>query len=232
MYMTFLIFFRYDKSFGDPYFNTREQSFMQHLLYLMTRWVNPVNVYWIPPQKLQLNESSVEFSDRVKALISETAGLKNLSWDGYLKNYRPNNEKQNKMRLETRQEYLKQLSTKLNSSKDFSSTTCDEDEEFPNLPEKDYLPEWLSEDNRTNLQNELLQCTNFNSTSSSLTNSTSTSTSNSNIMKLSTTNSDNENNKNNNDDDNEKLNRSMENLGKKFKELRDTFKTSSSSSII
>ena len=174
---------------------------MQHLLYLMTRWVNPVNVYWIPPQKLGLNESSVEFSDRVKALISETAGLKNLSWDGYLKNYRPNNEKQNKMRLETRQEYLKQLSTKLNGSKEFSSNPCDEDEdeEFPNLPEKDYLPEWLSEDNRTNLQNELLQCTNFNSTSS-LTASA------------------------------EKLNRSMENLGKKFKELRDTFKTSSSSS--
>ena len=102
------------------------------------------------------DESAVAFSERVKAKISETAGLKNLSWDGYLKNYRPTREKQDKMRLETRQEYLKELSTKLR----VRSIVDDADEDtMPKLPERDYdcLPEWLNEDERTIIQNKLLK---------------------------------------------------------------------------
>jgi len=192
-------YFRYDKKFGDPYFNTREQSFMQHLLYLMTRWVNPVQVYWIPPMKKEEGESAVQFSDRVKAVISEIAGLKNLSWDGYLKNYRPTREKQDKMRLETRQEYLKELAGKLRHEKGNFSDQSGDEEDTPILPEKDYLPDWLDEYERTTVQNELLQgtCESFSSINSF----------------------------------DSRLNRSRENLGKKFKELRETFSPKTSSSL-
>jgi glycerol-3-phosphate O-acyltransferase 3/4 len=145
---------KYDKTHGDPYFNTREQSFMQHLFYVMTRWRSCVNVFWIPPQRRNANESSVQFSDRVKALISDAAGLTNLSWDGYLKNYRPSPEKRDKMRLETRREYVSELSAKLNTLKE-----AEPDVQQPILPEKDYLPDWLSDDDRTTVQNELLQFT-------------------------------------------------------------------------
>lgn len=197
-----LILFRYDKTFGDPYFNTREQSFIQHLLYLMTRWINPVQVHWIPPMQREPEESAVQFSDRVKAIISTTAGLKNLSWDGYLKNYRPTREKQDKMRLETRQEYLKELSEKLKSLNERCNysdggSDCESDVSTPVLPEKDYLPDWLDEDERTTIQNELLQipCENSNLSFDS------------------------------------RLSRSRENLGKKFRELRETFSPKPSSSI-
>lgn len=172
---------------------------MQHLLYLMTRWVNPVQVYWIRPMRKEDEETAVQFSDRVKAVISETAGLKNLSWDGYLKNYRPTKEKQDKMRLETRQEYLKELDEKLRHEKgDYSDQSGDEDS--PILPERDYLPDWLDEDERTIVQNELLQgtCESFSTSMSSF---------------------------------DYRLNRSRESLGKKFKELKETFSPKPSSSI-
>lgn len=207
--MTIIIYLplicRYDKTYGDPYFNTREQSFIQHLLYLMTRWMNPVQVHWIPPMRREEGETSVHFSDRVKAVISETAGLKNLSWDGYLKNYRPTREKQDKMRLETRQEYLKELSQKLNEQNCAVSKEAEEEdggegeeENTPILPEKDYLPDWLNEDERTTVQNELLRGTC-------------------------------DKNCQNNFDS--RLSRSRENLGKKFSELKKTLSPKSSSSI-
>lgn len=195
-----MVGFRYDKTFGDPYFNTREQSFIQHLLYLMTRWINPVTVHYIQPMRKLPAENAVQFSERVKAKISETAGLKNLSWDGYLKNYRPTREKQDKMRLETRQEYLKELSTKLHTKETADSETDSEKNcPSPNLPERDYLPEWLSEYERTIIQNKLLQdsrCHNY-------------------PIKASTV--------------DERLNRSKENLSEKIKELRETISPKPSS---
>lgn len=78
---------KYNKSLLDPYWNTRSQSFTQHALYIMTRWCLVADVWWLEPQSIRPNESAIEFAYRVKALISETAGLQNLSWDGYLKNY-------------------------------------------------------------------------------------------------------------------------------------------------
>ena len=148
-------FLRYSKRFGDPYFNTREQTFTAHLSYLMSRWINIVDVYWIPPQHRHKNESVFDFTNRVKALISDTAGLKNLSWDGYLKNFRPNSEKQAKMRSTTRQEYQKELKGKLAM---FSMTCVDESPlHVPAIPTRDYFPDWLSDDSRTTVQNEIMQ---------------------------------------------------------------------------
>ena len=92
----------------------------------MTRWINPVTVHFINPMRKSREETSVQFSERVKAAISDAAGLKNLSWDGYLKNYRPTRAKQDKMRLETRQEYLKELSLKLHTNRNLKENDAEE----------------------------------------------------------------------------------------------------------
>lgn len=127
----------------------------------MSRWVNIVDVYWIPPQRRQKSETVVEFTNRAKALISEKAGLKNLSWDGYLKNYRPSSEKQAKMRSSTRQEYQKELKGKLHL---FASTGDGEESYVPPTPSRDYFPDWLSDESRTAVQNEIMQkqCSSMN----------------------------------------------------------------------
>lgn len=103
--------FRYNKTWLDPYWNTREQSFTQHIAYLMTRWLVVVDVWWLEPQVRQTTpavESPVSFADRVKAQISRQADLKNLSWDGYLKNVVRSNDLQ-KLRQRTQSRYVSYL---------------------------------------------------------------------------------------------------------------------------
>lgn len=119
--------------------------------------MSPVTVTFIKPMRKNPEETAVQFSERVKEKISNAAGLKNLSWDGYLKNYRPSREKQDKMRLETRQEYLKELSKKLNKSAKISSEEISGFESFNESEQTYYLPEWLNDYERTILQNKLLQ---------------------------------------------------------------------------
>lgn len=76
---------KYNKKMGDPYWNTRKQSFSKHFIYLITRWRTEVTVWWLPPMKRETDENPSEFALRVKKRISERAGLKNLVWNGYLK---------------------------------------------------------------------------------------------------------------------------------------------------
>jgi len=58
-----------------------------HILYLLTRWKVEVDVYWLPPvHKNSPRENPLEFSNRIKNIISKTVGLKNVQWNGYLKN--------------------------------------------------------------------------------------------------------------------------------------------------
>jgi glycerol-3-phosphate O-acyltransferase 3/4 len=78
---------RYDKTFGDPYWMSSKQTFLGHVLYLMTRWALVADVWWLPPQKIKQDESAASFAYRVKTLISDQARLKSLDWDGYMKNY-------------------------------------------------------------------------------------------------------------------------------------------------
>lgn len=103
---------KYNKRLLDPYWNTREQSFTQHILYLMTRWFMIADVWWLPPQRKAPGESSIDFANRVKAMISEAAGLKNLSWDGYLKNYVRQHDHE-KLRKGTQAKYVHSLRVKL-----------------------------------------------------------------------------------------------------------------------
>ena len=99
---------KYNKRLLDPYWNTREQSFSQHVLYLMTRWFMVVDVWWLPLQELKEGETAIEFSNRVKAMISEAAGLMNLSWDGYMKNFMKTAFR-DKLLLSTQQQYADNL---------------------------------------------------------------------------------------------------------------------------
>lgn len=119
---------RYNKTWLDPYWNTREQSFTQHIAYLMTRWLMVVDVWWLEPQARHAApavESPVNFADRVKAQISRQAGLKNLSWDGYLKNVVRSNDLQ-KLRQQTQSRYVSYLRHRTfasRSSDDLSSAS-------------------------------------------------------------------------------------------------------------
>ena len=155
---------KYSKYYGDPYFNTREQTFTAHLVYLMTRWCMIADVYWIEGQQRGESESHVDFADRVKDMISARAKLKNLSWDGYLKNYRPSAEKQDKMRSKTKEEYERELRRKVDSLRQVSiSAGCSAIPSGSSTPVQlnaaaSYqLPGWLSDESRTNIQNAIIR---------------------------------------------------------------------------
>jgi glycerol-3-phosphate O-acyltransferase 3/4 len=103
---------KYDKSLLDPYWNTRESSFLQHAIYLMTRWKMVVDVWWIQPQTIEPGETATRFADRVKSLISSNAGLIDLSWNGYLKNFTSTTE-QMKLLRRSQASYTKMLEERL-----------------------------------------------------------------------------------------------------------------------
>lgn len=80
---------KYNKIFVDAFWNSRAQSFQMHLLTLMSSWAVVCDVWYLDTMHRFPNESPIDFSNRVKCKISERAGLKNVSWDGYLKHFRP-----------------------------------------------------------------------------------------------------------------------------------------------
>lgn len=75
-----------------------------------------VDVWWLEPQKRSTStqsigtepESPIEFANRIKAQISRQASLKNLSWDGYMKNVVKSNDLQ-KLRSKTQARYAHYL---------------------------------------------------------------------------------------------------------------------------
>ena len=71
----------------------------------MTRWNIKADVWYLNPRKRRPGQSAVEFSNEVKAEISEVASLKNLIWDGYWKNFIPPAEKQEKLKDDPRNRY-------------------------------------------------------------------------------------------------------------------------------
>ncbi|KNC96458.1 uncharacterized protein SPPG_08051 [Spizellomyces punctatus DAOM BR117] len=85
---------KYNKRWADAYWHSKTQTFTKHLLYLMTRWGLVADVWYLPPRTRKPGQSAVEFANEVKAEISAVAHLKNLSWDGYFKNFAPAKEKQ------------------------------------------------------------------------------------------------------------------------------------------
>jgi len=111
---------KYNKRLLDPYWNTREQTFSEHCLYIMSRWLMVVDVWWLPPVRRMAGETSIEMAERVKEMISETAGLKNLSWDGYMKNFIKSHD-QEKLKKCRQAEYASKVKSKLPFKRESSS---------------------------------------------------------------------------------------------------------------
>ena len=66
----------------------------------MSSWAVVCDVYYLEPQRIQPGENGIAFSNRVKKLIADKAGLRNVSYDGYLKHFEVKQsliEKQQKM---------------------------------------------------------------------------------------------------------------------------------------
>lgn len=80
---------KYNKSYSDPYWSSRDESFIVHILRIMKSWCLAVDVYFLEPQKKLPNEDAIQFTERVKEMIAKKAKLINLNWDGYLKYYSP-----------------------------------------------------------------------------------------------------------------------------------------------
>ncbi|MCL7031080.1 hypothetical protein MKW94_009606, partial [Papaver nudicaule] len=61
---------KYNKIFVDAFWNSKKQSFTKHLLRLMTSWAVVCDVWYLEPQTLRPGETSIEFAERVRDIIS------------------------------------------------------------------------------------------------------------------------------------------------------------------
>ncbi|CAG2109357.1 unnamed protein product [Medioppia subpectinata] len=76
---------KYDARFGDPFWNSSKYGYMKYLLMMMTSWAIVCDVWYLPPMTRQPDESSIDFAQRVKAVIAAKGGLVDLEIDGALK---------------------------------------------------------------------------------------------------------------------------------------------------
>ena len=147
---------KYDKNTADAYWHTKTQTFTTHLLYLMTRKCLVVDIWYLNPRSKRPNQTAAEFACEVKQEISQTAGLKNLVWDGYWKNFVPSQEKQEILKENPRQRYSQMLLKRTQSNlgtKNFrrnslmgdSSFTEESDTTFASLLDQ---PDWMGRQNQ------------------------------------------------------------------------------------
>jgi len=80
---------KYNKIFSDPYWLSRNQPYHMNILELMCSWAMVADVWFLAPQKRKIDETLDQFSARVKKMIADAAGLKDVKWNGYLKHYKP-----------------------------------------------------------------------------------------------------------------------------------------------
>lgn len=80
---------KYDSRFGDPFWNSSKQTYVQYLLLMMSSWAIKCDVWYLPPMNRLPAESSAAFANRVKAEIARQAHLDDLAWDGQLKRMAP-----------------------------------------------------------------------------------------------------------------------------------------------
>ncbi len=77
------------KLFSDPYWDSKNESFLRHVFRIMKSWCLVVDVWFLEPQHKMHDESVLEFTDRIKKMLAERAQLKDVPWDGYYKYYQP-----------------------------------------------------------------------------------------------------------------------------------------------
>ncbi|KAI9332316.1 hypothetical protein DFJ73DRAFT_63432 [Zopfochytrium polystomum] len=106
---------KYDKTWADAYWHSKTQSFTSHILFLMTRWALVADVWYLPPEHPETYRDSTTFANAVKAKISKQAKLKNLSWDGYFKNFAPAQEKRERLNETPQKRYGAVLQSRLRS---------------------------------------------------------------------------------------------------------------------
>eukprot|EP00742_Colponemidia_sp_Colp-10_P008116 GILJ01008760.1.p1 GENE.GILJ01008760.1~~GILJ01008760.1.p1 ORF type:complete len:568 (-),score=77.82 GILJ01008760.1:168-1871(-) len=101
---------KYNKIFVDAFWNSRKQSFAQHLLRLMTCWALVCDVWYLEPQRPKEGESPEKFATRIRDMIAKKAGLKVVDFDGYMKYFKPSPKFVQKRQAA----YAKQLLARLN----------------------------------------------------------------------------------------------------------------------
>eukprot|EP01105_Mastigella_eilhardi_P028606 TRINITY_DN9559_c0_g1_i1.p1 TRINITY_DN9559_c0_g1~~TRINITY_DN9559_c0_g1_i1.p1 ORF type:complete len:560 (-),score=149.41 TRINITY_DN9559_c0_g1_i1:85-1764(-) len=80
---------KYNKIFSDPFWDSKSQTIMRHTVNIMSSWAVVCDVWYLEPQTMRHGESSMDFANRIKAMIAKKAGLVNVEWDGYLKYFQP-----------------------------------------------------------------------------------------------------------------------------------------------
>jgi hypothetical protein len=114
-------------------------------------------VWWLPPQVKLANESSIDFANRIKAMISETANLENLSWNGYMKNYLATKD-QERLAKKSQIEYVMNLKKALNKENRKPIHSAKSDTKLSKLVEKPLdFPSWLPESSEIDLKNMMLR---------------------------------------------------------------------------
>uniref|UniRef100_A0A6M2DTX7 Putative phosphate acyltransferase n=1 Tax=Xenopsylla cheopis TaxID=163159 RepID=A0A6M2DTX7_XENCH len=83
---------KYDPKFGDAFWNSSKYSMMHYLYMMMSSWAIVCDVWYLPPMYRKDKESSIDFANRVKAVIAKQGGLVDLVWDGQLKRMKPKKE--------------------------------------------------------------------------------------------------------------------------------------------
>ena len=74
---------KYRRIFVDAFWDSRKQSFTTYLLQLITSWGVVCDVWYLEPQNLKPGETTIEFAERVRDMISVRAGLQKVPWDAY-----------------------------------------------------------------------------------------------------------------------------------------------------
>jgi glycerol-3-phosphate O-acyltransferase 3/4 len=98
---------KYDNRFGDAFWNSSKHELVQYLILMMTSWAIVVDVYYLPPMKMEQNELSIDFARRVKAAIAKQGGFVDLEWDGGLKRSLPKAD----FRAEEQRKFYEMLKT-------------------------------------------------------------------------------------------------------------------------
>uniref|UniRef100_A0A1B6ECR7 Phospholipid/glycerol acyltransferase domain-containing protein n=1 Tax=Clastoptera arizonana TaxID=38151 RepID=A0A1B6ECR7_9HEMI len=91
---------KYDPRFGDAFWNSSRYSMMQYLYMMMSSWAIVCDIWYLPPMYQELNESAIDFANRVKRVIAKQGGLVDLVWDGQLKRMKPKKEWKEKQQEE------------------------------------------------------------------------------------------------------------------------------------
>ncbi|MFH4974994.1 hypothetical protein AB6A40_001703 [Gnathostoma spinigerum] len=108
----FPIAMKYDPRFGDPFWNSSEQGWCEHLSHLITSWAIICHVWYLPPMNKLPHESAIQFANRVKKEIAVCGGLIDLQWDGGLKRFKV----PRKLVISQQKRYFRRMSRYISSS--------------------------------------------------------------------------------------------------------------------